>query len=163
MSIRNPLTAIKNSINSALARAYYVKKLRDTDQTVDFIYKEITDLLHPNMFALMVKALIRDMITSRAEQTNFFSDQPDLFHDLDYQYAFRRNDKSVQCALGDFTLVEVLAVEQRKESHVVAANRELQRFRDHAAYIKPLLQANSDWRWRDAVAHLEKNGGLPTI
>jgi hypothetical protein len=110
------------------------------------------------------KQWIRDLITSRLEQTDFFTEQLDLFRDLDYQFAFRKKGGKVeQRTLGDLNLAEILVLEQRKAANYTAAGRELMRFRTAVSYVRPLLEAHSDWCWRDAVAYLESHGGLPLL
>lgn len=163
MSARNPLTIIKGTIWSALNRAYYFRKLRNTSEIVDAIDKEVVELISPSLLVEMRRAWIRDMITSRLEQTDFFKEQPDLFRDLDYQFAFKKGRETYQCALGDLTLTEVEALERRKLMNIETAVRERDRFSAAVIVIKPLLEANPNWRWRNAVKYLAEHGGLPPV
>jgi hypothetical protein len=109
------------------------------------------------------KAWIRDLITSRFEQTECLTEQVDLFRDLDFQFAFRKRRKTYQRALGDVNLEEGFALERREIVNLEAAQREKARFDRHWAIIRPLLETNPGWLWRDAVAFLEQSGGLPEL
>jgi hypothetical protein len=163
MSARNPLTIIKGTIYGALNRAYHVRNMRDTGEIVDYIDKEIADVVSPGLLVEARKAWIRDLITSRFEQTECLTEQVDLFRDLEFQFAFRKKRKAYQRVLGDLTLEEGIALERRKIANLEAAQREKARFDRHWAVIRPLLEANPGWLWRDAVAFLERSGGLPEL
>jgi hypothetical protein len=163
MSVRNPLAIIKGRIYDALNRAYHVRKMRDTGEIVEFIDQEIAEAISPGLLVEARKAWIRDLITSRFEQTECLTEQVDLFRDLDFQFAFRKKRKTYQRELGDVNLEEGIALEQRKIANLEAAQREKARFDRHWAVIRPLLEANPGWLWRDAVAFLERSGGLPEL
>jgi hypothetical protein len=163
MSARNPLAIIKGTIYGALNRAYYLRELRDTGEIVEYIDKEIAEVISPSLLVEARRAWIRDLITSRFEQTECLTEQVDLFRDLDFQFAFRKKRKAYQRVLGDVNLEEGIALERRKIVNLEAAQREKARFDRHWAVIRPLLEANPDWLWRDAVAFLERSGGLPEL
>jgi hypothetical protein len=163
MSARNPLAIIKGTIYGALDRAYHLRKMRDTGEIVEYIDKEIAEVISPSLLVEARKAWIRDLITSRFEQTECLTEQVDLFRDLDFQFAFRKKRKTYQRALGDVSLEEGIALEQRKMANLEAARREKARFDRHWAVIRPLLETNVGWLWRDAVAFLEQCGGLPEL
>jgi hypothetical protein len=163
MSARNPLAIIKGTIYSALNRAYHLRKMRDTGEIVAYIDKEIAEAISPSLLAEARRAWIRDLITSRFEQTECLTEQVDLFRDLDFQFAFRKKRKTYQRVLGDVNLEEGITIERRKIANLEAAQREKARFDRHWAVIRPLLEANPDWLWRDAVAFLERSGGLPEL
>lgn len=163
MSARNPLAIIKGTIYSALNRAYHLRKMRDTGEIVAYIDKEIAEAISPGLLAEARRAWIRDLITSRFEQTECLTEQVDLFRDLDFQFAFRKKRKAYQRVLGDVNLEEGITIERRKIANLEAAQREKARFDRHWAVIRPLLEANPDWLWRDAVAFLERSGGLPEL
>jgi hypothetical protein len=163
MSARNPLAIIKGTVYGALNRAYYIRKMRDTGEIVEFIDKEIAEVISPSLLVEARKAWIRDLITSRFEQTECLTEQVDLFRDLDFQFAFRKRRKTYQRALGDVSLEEGIALERRKIVNLEAAQKEKDRFDRHWAVIRPLLEANPGWLWRDAVGFLEQSGGLPEL
>ena len=163
MSARNPLAIIKGTVYGALNRAYYLHKMRDTGDIVEYIDTEIAEAISPSLLAEARKAWIRDLITSRFEQTECLTEQVDLFRDLDFQFAFRKKRETYQRTLGDLNLEEGIALERRKIANLEAAQREKARFDRHWAVIRPLLEANPGWLWRDAVAFLARSGGLPEL
>lgn len=163
MSARNPLAIIKTTIYDALSRAYHVRKMRDTGEIVAYIDTEVAQMISPSLLVEARKAWIRDLITSRFERTECLTERVDLFRDLDFQFAFRKKRKSYQRTLGDVNLEEGIALERRKIVNLEAAQREKVRFDRHWAVIRPLLEANPGWVWRDAVGFLARNGGLPEL
>lgn len=88
MSARNPLTLMKDKVYAARSKAYHVKKITNMDETVDFIYAEITALLSPRYIVDTIKAWIRDLITSKIEQTDY--EQLDLWKG-DYYWPIKQN------------------------------------------------------------------------
>jgi hypothetical protein len=121
MSVRNPLTIIKNQIRTASNRAYHVKGMRDTDEIVAYVDEDVQKAIDPKLFKAMRLAWIRDLIISRAEQTEFFTERLDLFRDLDFQFAFRKKAGWYQCALGDVGLEQIEILQKRKTSNIAAA------------------------------------------
>jgi len=162
MSARNPFHIIRNAIISAANKAYYVKKITNTEQMVDAVDRDIKGLLSPKLFDEARRHQIRDMITSRFERLLDDGEQLDLFHDLDFQLTFGRGEESYQKTLGDLDYEHGLKARHRKVANIEAANRALADFDRAWRYIGPLLKANPDWLWRDAVTHLETTGGIPT-
>jgi len=77
MSARNPLSIIKSRIYASRSKAYHVLGIRDMSATVDFIYSEIMTVLSPSFTVEALKAWIRDLITSKIEQTDY--EQLDLW------------------------------------------------------------------------------------
>jgi hypothetical protein len=164
MSARNPVAIIKDAVLSAYRRAYNIRHLRDTEQIVDYIYAEIDLVVSPKLLVAAVKAWIRDMVNDRLEQTDFFSKQPDLFRDLDFALAFHDKDgRSYQRALGDIDLSEALVLQQRKKANIDTAIRQHERFNTAFSFVRPLMETNPGWLWRDAVDYLESHGGFPVL
>lgn len=167
MTSLNPLRIIKQRIKSAFNRAYFVKKLRDSDAILEEIYKQEIEgegKISPQVQKLAWKTLIRDLLTNRLEQLNVFDaedKQPDLFRDLDYQFTFREHGNPVQCVLGDIDYQRGVALLKRKEANLTAAHHARDDYVRVWSLVGPLLQANEGWVWRDAVSHLEENGGIP--
>jgi hypothetical protein len=161
MSARNPFHIIRDAIISAANRAYYIKKLRNTEDLVDYVDKDIVTLLSPRLFDELRRWSIRDIVTNRFEKLLNEGEQLNLFRDLDFQITFGRGDASYQKTLGDLDYAHGLKTRERKQSNIDRANRALADFDRVWAFIGPLLQANPEWFWRDAVAHLESHGGIP--
>lgn len=161
MSARNPFHIIRDAIISAANKAYYVKKIRGTDELVDSVDRDIIALLSPNLFIELRRWSIRDIVTNRFEKLLDDGEQLDLFRDLDFQITFGRGDKSYQKTLGDLDYEHGLKTRHRKESNIDRANRALADFDRVWTFIGPLLKSNPTWVWRDAVAHLEATGGIP--
>jgi hypothetical protein len=161
MSARNPMIVVRDAIISAGNKAYYVMKVRDTEQLVNIVDKAIGEMLSPNLFAELRRWSIRDILTNRFEKLLEDGEQLNLFRDLDFQITFGRGEKSYQKTLGDLDYEHGLKARHRKESNIDRANRALADFDRVWAFVGPLLRANPEWKWRDAVAHLEANGGIP--
>lgn len=161
MSARNPFHIIRDAIISAGNKAYYVKRIRDTEQLVESVDKDITAILSPGLFDQLRLWSIRDILTNRFEKLLDDGEQLDLFRDLDFQITFGRGDKSYQKTLGDLDYEHGLKARYRKASNIDRANRALADFDRVWAFVGPLLKANPEWLWRDAVSHLEANGGIP--
>jgi hypothetical protein len=78
--------------------------------------------------------------------------------------------------LGDFGLKEIEALNEQYdtetdelfgkitevEARLLRLIEKSIRFEHAVSFIEPLLKQNPSWKWRDAVAHLKANGGLPT-
>ena len=167
MTSLNPLRFLKKRIKRAFHRAYYVKKLRDSDAILEEIYKQEIEgegKISAQVVKQALKVLIRDLLTNRLEQINAFDaeeKQPDLFRDFDYQFTFREDGKPVQCVLGDIDYRRGLALLKRKEANITAAHHARDDYVRVWSLVGPLLRANEKWVWRDAVSHLEEHGGIP--
>ena len=87
MSAKNPLTILKSTIFAARTRAYHVLRITDMAATVDYIASEVDVMISPTLIREAIKAWIRDMITSKIEQTE--SAQLDLWKG-DFYFPIKR-------------------------------------------------------------------------
>jgi len=70
MSAKNPLTTLKSRIYALRTTAYRIKHLTEMGQTVDYIHDELVHTISPKLITDAIKAWIRDLITSKIEQTS---------------------------------------------------------------------------------------------
>lgn len=160
MSDRNPLSILRGTINKLALRAYNAEGLRDTDEIVDFVSDRVREQTGANITDLIVKAYVRKTISNRFEQTDF-EGPPDLFHDLDYQFTFKRGGRSVQRALRDIELADIDTLTSRKKANIEAAQAALSDWRNAVSVVRPVMEAGNAKTWGEAVQWLERNGKLP--
>jgi len=65
--------------------------------------------------------------------------------------------------LENFTLAEIDAVTAAKHFRIVEAMEAKAKWERSVAGIRLLLEANPDWKWRDAVELMRDTGTMPEI
>jgi hypothetical protein len=163
MSARSPLVIHRDRVRAGQSRAYHVKKIRGKREVALDIYDGMgPEYFTPLLIKEIVLASIEQLMTNRIEQMED-GGQPDLFSDLDFMFSIRVGKKSALCELGDLGLEEIEQVTRQKKSNITAATNELDRWLRHCGVIRPLLESNPGWKWKDACAHLAASGGFPVI
>jgi hypothetical protein len=94
---------------------------------------------------------------SAVTQLRLFVDHEDIVFDI------RHEDGVVQKSLGDFDEDDIDQIDAQQDANIEAAVASRDQWLRAAKYIRPLLVKHPDWLWRDAVDHLRRNGGLPTL
>jgi hypothetical protein len=161
MSLRNPLHIYRDIVIGAANRAYHVKKIRNTMEMAIYVRDEIKLMLSDKLNEQMALERIINIIGNRFERLLDEGSTLDLFHDLDFQITFGRGTETYQRELGDLDYEHALLFRRRKQSHMEKMAESLKEFDRVWTFIGPLLKANPDWLWRDAITYLEANGGIP--
>lgn len=161
MSMRNPLHIYRDIVIGAANRAYHVKKIRNTLEMAIYVRDEIKVMLSDKLHEQMDIERIANIIGNRFERLLDEGATLDLFRDLDFQITFGRGAETYQRELGDLDYEHARLFRQRKQSHLEKMAESLKEFDRVWTFIGPLLKANPDWLWRDAIAHLETHGGIP--
>jgi hypothetical protein len=161
MSARNPLHILKSQIDRSANKAYHVKNLRGSDAINNAVLDDIEVLLDPSFIRELKLFGIGTMVGNRFEELVSVHEQLDFFRDLDFQITFGRGQQTYNRTLGDLDYRHAMLARQRKVANLERANTGLARFDRAFGYVGPLLKDNPDWVWRDAVRHLEENGGIP--
>lgn len=96
----------------------------------------------------------RSILVSKMEQHSFFA-----LLDAHYlQYA----SAPLLKYRGEFTLFDLDQATRQKEANFAAVGLALRKWRWECSIIRPILVANPAWLYKDALAYLEANGGVPT-
>jgi|SRR5580765_3376027 len=157
---RNPLHVYRDIVIGAANRAYHIKKIRNTLEMAIYVRHEVGVVLSPKLREQMEIERIINIIGSRFERLLDEGATLDLFRDLDFQISFGRGEETYQRELGDLDYEHALMFRRRKDSHLQKMVQSLKDFDRVWTFIGPLLKSNPGWLWRDAVAHLEANGGI---
>lgn len=87
--------------------------------------------------------------------------QLEMFTSYDRVYNVVDNDNVTRAvALGNFRLPEIDALTKQKRKGIEKDEAEENRWLVAVDMVKPLLVANEEWTWRDAVEHLQMIGTL---
>lgn len=163
---------LSDEIRKAFKKIYRTGE-RDRDKQAEFVFKALHSLgfvskenltrVFLDYIKRMILLLSKPHIRRDPEVDPEYY-QLHLWEDLDQVLAVQRADgKTEGVELGDFGLAEVEARTQQirvNREHVIAEERMWLRA---CEFIRPLLEANPDWCWRDAVDHMRETGGLPDL
>lgn len=164
MSDRTLHGALTGAIRSAY-RAVYRKGTRDQDKIAEYIYDQTDYLRHANnkrVWLFYIKKMLG--LPNSRKRSAASETQVDLFEDMDQPLALLHdNGQHTFCDLGDFGLDEIAKHTRQVEANLAAVSKALDIWNAAVAVVRPVLEGNPDWRWRDAVDYLRDRGGLPVL
>lgn len=170
---RSPKATLWAAVKAHLKQAINIKKLDDADEIAEWSLKQ---LIRADYFPqgnvndhIVRIAWIKDVMKARGigkpspEAEADGTRQLSLFNDLDVAYPVVDTEAGYtrMVMLGDFSSKEIALISEQKDVNIEAALAERVRWRKAVSVIKPLLDANPGWRWRDAVEYLRGRGALP--
>lgn len=153
---------LKKAILEAARHIYNIRGVTDKADLVTAVYERLhsPEGLSPSIIKQMFLEMIGEIVTDRLEQVSGRgAAQLDLFNDFEFMFSLPKGDGGRKVIeLGDLRIPDIEAVRAQKENNIKAAQTALEHFNEACTLIVPLLQANPEWKWRDAAEDLKSRG-----